>query len=157
VEELVATVEDPPRAGDTVLVTTYGQKGVLLAEPDGGKAPVQVGAMRMSVPFSALRKVVERRKPSVAPPAIANLALAARQKASSELKLLGLRAEEALETLDEYMDTACLAGLSPLRIVHGVGTGALKRVVWEYLQRHPQVARYRMGEEGEGGGGVTVV
>jgi DNA mismatch repair protein MutS2 len=70
---------------------------------------------------------------------------------------LGLRAEEALESLDEYMDTACLAGLSPLRIVHGIGTGALKRVVWEYLQRHSQVARYRLGEEGEGGSGVTVV
>jgi DNA mismatch repair protein MutS2 len=157
VEETVATSDERPRSGDTVLVTTFGQQGVLLSEPVGDKAPVQVGAMRFTVPFTALRKVVPRRKPVAAPPVISNLALAARQRASSELKLLGLRAEEALETLDEYMDTACLAGLSPLRIVHGVGTGALKRVVWEYLQRHPQVERYRMGEEGEGGGGVTVV
>jgi len=157
VEEPVTTLAEPPRVGDTVLVTTFGQQGVLLSPPEGGKAQVQIGAMRMTVPSAALKKVAAPRKPSAAPPPPDSLALSARRNASSELKLLGQRAEEALTSLDEYMDTACLAGLSPLRIVHGIGTGALKRVVWEYLQRHPQVARYRLGEEGEGGGGVTVV
>jgi DNA mismatch repair protein MutS2 len=113
--------------------------------------------MRVTVPYAALRKVVERRRPPAPVQGLSDMRLNARQTASPEVKLLGLRAEQALETLDEYMDTACLAGLSPVRIVHGIGTGALKRVVWEYLQRHPHVARYRLGEDGEGGGGVTVV
>jgi DNA mismatch repair protein MutS2 len=80
-----------------------------------------------------------------------------RSTLSPEVQLLGLRAEEALEALDRYMSDACMAGISPLRVVHGKGTGALKKVVWDYLQGHPHVGSFRLGEEGEGGGGVTVV
>ena len=80
-----------------------------------------------------------------------------RQTLSPEVMLLGMRAEQALETLDQYMNDACMAGISPLRVVHGKGTGALKKVVWDYLQTHPHVGGFRLGEEGEGGGGVTVV
>ena len=81
----------------------------------------------------------------------------ARANISPELKLLGMRAEEALSDLEEYVEQACLAGLSPFRIVHGKGTGALKKVAWEYLQGHPNISRFRHPAEEEGGGGVTVV
>jgi DNA mismatch repair protein MutS2 len=80
-----------------------------------------------------------------------------RQTLSPEVMLLGMRAEEAMEALDQYIDNACMAGISPVRVVHGKGTGALKKVVWDYLQGHAHVGSFRLGEDGEGGGGVTVV
>ncbi|HEU4752400.1 MAG TPA: Smr/MutS family protein, partial [Armatimonadota bacterium] len=58
---------------------------------------------------------------------------------------------------DSYVDEACLAGLSPVRVVHGKGTGALKKVVWDYLRGHPHVSAFHHPGDEEGGSGVTVV
>jgi DNA mismatch repair protein MutS2 len=151
----VAT-DGAPRVGDTVLVAPFHQKGTLLTEPDGDKAQVQIGAMRMTVPYASLRRVVESRPPEAAS-ALTQRRLQMRQTISPEIMLLGMRAEQAMEALDQYMDNACMAGISPVRVVHGKGTGALKKVVWDYLQGHPHVGSFRLGEDGEGGGGVTVV
>ncbi|HBY93897.1 MAG TPA: endonuclease MutS2, partial [Chloroflexi bacterium] len=74
-----------------------------------------------------------------------------------ELDLRGLTVEEMLPRLDKYLDDAYLAGLPRVRIIHGKGTGTLRRVVREELQRHPLVKRYREGESNEGGSGVTTV
>jgi DNA mismatch repair protein MutS2 len=148
--------EGAPRVGDPVLVAPFNQRGTLLAEPEGGKAQVQIGAMRMTVPYANLRRVVETRQPAMAT-ALTQRRMQMRQTISPEVMLLGMRAEQAMEALDTYMDNACMAGISPVRVVHGKGTGALKKVVWDYLQGHPHVGSFRLGEEGEGGGGVTVV
>jgi DNA mismatch repair protein MutS2 len=157
-EEPVTTLEGTPRVGDTVLVSPLNQRGTLLSEPDGGKAQVQIGALRMTVSANAIRRVAPPRQVAAAERRdVTDMRLAARQNISTEIQLLGMRAREAIEALDDYIDDACLAGLSPLRIVHGKGTGALQRAVWEYLQRHPHVSGYRLGEDGEGGGGVTIV
>ncbi len=59
--------------------------------------------------------------------------------------------------LDKYMDDAYAAGIHQVRIIHGKGTGALRRVVWDFLHEHPAVASCRLGEESEGGDGATVV
>jgi DNA mismatch repair protein MutS2 len=160
--EPVRTVGGTPRAGDPVLVIPLNQKGILISEPEGGKAQVQIGAIRMTVSAGALRRLAPdtARRPAVAVAGGgggASVSLAKRKAMSPELQLLGMRAAQAIETLDRYMDEAALAGLSPLRIVHGKGTGALQRAVWEYLQGHEQVSAYRLGEDGEGGGGVTIV
>ena len=71
--------------------------------------------------------------------------------------LLGKRADEAEWELDSYLDAAFLAELDEARIVHGEGTGALRRMVREVLAAHPLVKSYRPGGRGEGGNGVTVV
>jgi DNA mismatch repair protein MutS2 len=148
----------PPRVGDTVLISPLGQKGVLIAGPEGGKAQVQVGAMRMTVAANTLTPVAATREAAPSQSrAVGDLRLAARSTISPEIQLLGLRAREAVEALDAYLDDVCLAGVSPVRVVHGKGTGALQRAVWEYLQTHSQVSGYRLGEDGEGGGGVTIV
>ena len=76
---------------------------------------------------------------------------------ASELMLLGQRVEEALEALDRYLDRALLAGAEQVRVVHGHGTGRLKRAVREHLATHASVADQRPGREGEGGDGATVV
>jgi DNA mismatch repair protein MutS2 len=74
-----------------------------------------------------------------------------------ELLLRRLTVEEALDRLDQYLYDAFMAGLSSVRIVHGKGTGKLRRAVHESLAKHPLVKSYRLGDYGEGDYGVTVV
>jgi DNA mismatch repair protein MutS2 len=68
-----------------------------------------------------------------------------------------LRVEEAIPRLEKYLNDAYLARLPPVRIIHGKGTGTLRRAVREHLEGHPLVASYRPGDQHEGGDGVTVV
>jgi DNA mismatch repair protein MutS2 len=75
----------------------------------------------------------------------------------TELLLRRLTVEEALDRLDQYLYDAFMAGLSSVRIVHGKGTGKLRRAVHESLAKHPLVKSYRLGDYGEGDYGVTVV
>ena len=74
-----------------------------------------------------------------------------------ELDLRGQRVDEALENLGYFLDKAFLAGLPWARIIHGMGTGKLRKAVREILKNHPQVNDFDPGKEGEGGDGVTVV
>jgi len=74
-----------------------------------------------------------------------------------ELVLRRLTVEEALDRLDQYLYDAFMAGLSSVRIVHGKGTGKLRRAVHDSLAKHPLVKSYRLGDYGEGDYGVTVV
>ncbi len=75
----------------------------------------------------------------------------------NELDLHGCRVEEGLEILDDYLDKAYCYGLSPIRIVHGHGTGKLRKAVREHLRRHPQVKSFKPGDIFSGGEGCTVV
>jgi DNA mismatch repair protein MutS2 len=153
----------PPAIGDFVWIPELEQRGTLISEPADGRAQVQIGSLRTTLPYATLRRLLTPPEPSrIATPASspgggANMRMQARSRIAPEVKLIGMRAEDALMRLDEYVDQACLAGLSPFRIVHGKGTGALKRVVWEYLQAHESVNGFRHPNEEEGGGGVTVV
>lgn len=74
-----------------------------------------------------------------------------------ELDLRGMRADEALDAMENYLDTAYLAGMPFVRIIHGKGTGKLRQVVRQALSQHPHVKSYEAGGEKEGGEGVTVV
>ena len=78
------------------------------------------------------------------------------QEVSFEIDLRGMTVEEALTALDKHLDDALLAGLTQVRIIHGKGTGALRKAVSEYLRSDSRVAGSRLGEAGEGGAGVTV-
>jgi hypothetical protein len=75
---------------------------------------------------------------------------------STEIQLLGQTVEEALQTLDKYLDDAVLSGIATVRIVHGKGTGALRAAVGQYLKRDPRVKTFRLGTFGEGDSGVTI-
>ena len=72
------------------------------------------------------------------------------------LYLLGFRVEEGLAEVGRFIDRACMANRSSVTVIHGLGTGALKQAVTEYLKDHPQIAAVRPGEPAEGGAGVTV-
>lgn len=148
--------------GQTVRLKRLGAQGQVL-EPPGpeGKALVQVGAVRLRLPLADLTDVEERARPdlvlaqSEGRPGAA-LQAAARQAVQSEMDLRGLRVDEALHELEAYLDRALLAGLGRVRLIHGKGTGALRQVVAERLAAFPGVVRYRLGNSGEGGDGVTV-
>ncbi len=74
-----------------------------------------------------------------------------------EVHLRRLTVDEALLKLDKYLDDAFMAGLCRVKVVHGKGTGTLRRIVHEQLAKHPLVRSYRPGGYGEGGDGVTIV
>jgi DNA mismatch repair protein MutS2 len=146
------------RKGDRVRVTTLGMDGTLLEAPGDGFAPVQIGAMRATLPVDTLRP--SREKPEEKPRERSSAAEISMRKAvhiSPEIILRAMRVDEAAPLLDKYMDDAYAAGLRQARIIHGKGTGALRKFVWDYLKTHPVVASFRLGEEGEGGDGATVV
>ncbi len=144
--------------GRTVWIEGLNQRATILAAPEHGMVPVQIGVIRTTVPVADVRPATpEPVRRTTATSGGADIRMRARSAIASELHIRGLRAEEALGKLETYVDEACLAGLSPFRVVHGVGTGALKRVVWEYLKSHPNVGGFHHPPEEEGGTGVTVV
>lgn len=137
--------------GDTVAVGDRGIEGELLAV-DGARAWIQRGTMRFEVPADQLRKVA----PGAAPRATVAFAPAVEENGLGELNVIGLRAREALDKLEPFLDRAVRAGQESVRIVHGVGSGALRRAIQDHLATSPYCAGFRGGDANEGGGGVTV-
>jgi DNA mismatch repair protein MutS2 len=136
-------------------VSTLNVTGTVLQLTEK-EAVVQAGAIRVTVPRAAVRRVEE--KPASRPPAVSvpvNLSRTAH--ISPEIMLRMQRVEEALANLERYLDEAYAAGLEQVRVIHGKGTGVLRQAVREYLRTHPLVASYRNAEPTEGGDGVTVV
>lgn len=144
----------PLRKGMSVRIEGYAQVGILIEEPNGKNATVQLGPLKMTVPVSQVLAAGQapklEKKPRV------NLGLARAQTASTEIHLRHRRAEEANEELAKFIDDAVLAGLPSVRIVHGKGGGVLRQITRELLRVNPNVASYRDGEPGEGGAGVTI-
>ena len=142
------------RAGDRVWISSLRREGEIL-DLGEDEAEVQVGTFRARVPLREL----EPRAPSRPAPAETPVHVT-RQSPTDvplELNLRGKTIEEAAPVLEQYLDNAYLAGLPHARIIHGKGTGALRRYVRETLAKHPLVAEFRRGEPQEGGDGVTVV
>jgi DNA mismatch repair protein MutS2 len=76
---------------------------------------------------------------------------------STELDIRGMNGEDGWFTVDRYLDTAKMAGVHTVRIIHGKGTGALRKALWAIFQKDPRIASYRYGNYGEGDLGVTVI
>ncbi len=147
---------EPPtewQVGMEVRIPRLNQRGVLAGLPEDGRAPVYIGKLRMEFPISELEPLAPPRKPT------AKLTKRPRpsQPVPLELMIRMMRVEEALPALEKYLDDALLAGYESIRIVHGKGTGTLRKVVHEYLSQHPQVKAFRLASAHEGGEGVTIV
>jgi DNA mismatch repair protein MutS2 len=147
---------EAPVEGDSVWVPGIGATGTLL-EIQKDTATVQAGTLRMSVLYSTLEKVEEDMVEKAAPkPQVQNVGLETAINISTEIHIRGERADEALQSLERYLDDARVAGLHTIRIVHGKGTGALRELVHRYLKEQPDVKGFRLGQDGEGGHGVTI-
>ncbi len=143
-----------PRVGDTVRLRTLGMQGTLVSLESGG-AVVQAGPARMRVAVEDLELVQRRRARNDEGETV--FVPARGPSPGLQLDLRGMTGEEALERLERYLDEAGRAELPWVRIVHGKGTGTLRREVRRYLHTHPLVASYEAAAEGEGGEGATVV
>ncbi len=155
------------KKGDSVRVVSLNMDGKILEEPKEGTAPVQMGSMRATLPLTQLRPLKKAevregtlkgdRKSSAQSSGAGEIAMRKSMQIAPELMLRAMRVEEAQPLLDKYIDDAYAAGIPQARIIHGRGTGVLRKVVWEFLKDHPAVSSFRNGDEGEGGEGATVV
>ncbi|RKO67618.1 endonuclease MutS2 [Desulfofundulus salinus] len=142
--------------GQAVFLPRFNQRGTVVALLDGGDVQVQVGMIKINVPLAELR-LPEEDQASRGEVRVASLLEDKTRSISTRLDLRGLRAEEALQEVEKYLDDATLAGLSRVYLVHGKGTGALRAAIQQQLKTDRRVKSFRLGEHGEGGTGVTVV
>lgn len=150
------------RIGDSVKVLSMNLKGTVSTKPDAkGNLFVQMGILRSQVNIKDLEKISDEQTDKyVKTPRSGSgskVKMAKSYSISSEVNLIGKTVDEAMVELDKYLDDAYLAHLSPVRIVHGKGSGILRKAVHQYLRRQKHVASYRLGEYGEGDSGVTIV
>ncbi len=143
----------PIRKGDTVRWNRYGTTATVASDPNGdGKVLLQAGSVSTWVRVDELTKVATsiRRKGGV------SYQLSSTATTGDEIDLRGLTTEEAIEQLGKFLDTAALTGLHSVRVIHGKGTGTLRKSVGQYLRLHPLVKQTRLGAWNEGGSGVTI-
>lgn len=143
--------------GDRIWVRGLAQAGESLSTPDErGEIEIQLGALRTRVRTNQLERIerplqaASRVTVRVAPPALT-------PTPPMQIEVRGQRVDEALPRVEEYLDDAYRAGMPFVRIVHGKGTGTLRRVVREHLAENPVVTGYETAEPAAGGEGVTVV
>jgi DNA mismatch repair protein MutS2 len=145
--------EIPLAPGMAVAADHLGLRGQLVAIA-GESATVQAGAVSVRVPLSALRPTIEaalRPAASRSPRPDAPV-----RSVAPELMLIGRTTDEARDLVEKYLDDAFMAGMANVRLVHGKGTGALRKAVRGVLSDHPLVESFRDGAPGEGGAGATV-
>ena len=149
------------KLGESVKVLSMNLTGTIGSLPDArGNVTVQMGILRSQVNISDLEIIEE-----VSPYAPKRMNRTAKSKikmskslsVSPEINLLGKTVDEAVAELDKYLDDSLLSHLNSVRVVHGKGTGALRKGIHEYLRRQKHVKSYRLAEFGEGDAGVTIV
>ena len=143
----------PIEPGSRVTVGALGLEGVVI-ELHGKHAEVDVRGKRLRAALRDLR-VIEGAP--AAPKISVNVDLQPRQGLLSELNVIGSTVDEALERMEKFLDESTVTDLRELRIVHGHGTGQLRRAVAEFLKNHPLVERFEPAPQNQGGGGATVV
>jgi DNA mismatch repair protein MutS2 len=153
--EPVASAEILP--GRTVVIPHLGQRGRIVGDAGEGLVEVQLRLGKVKVPRGSLAAAAEGEP--LAAGAAERPAIVAREgeAPAAELKVIGLRAEDAVARATRFLDDAFLAGLPRVRIVHGKGTGTLRKAIGDLLRAHPLVAAFGLADAREGGSGATVV
>lgn len=150
----------PPKSvqsGDRVKVLNLNQEGTVLSKPNqSGEVSVQVGIMKINVNISNLRLLKDTKK-DIKKTSIGSIMKSKTQTIRNEIDLRGKNIEESLIEIDKYLDDAYLSNLQQITIIHGKGTGALRKGIKEFLRKHSHVKAFREGVYGEGGSGVTIV
>lgn len=150
----------PLRKGDEVLIVSLGKKATVLDDPDrSGKVSVQAGIIKTKADISDLRLLEEEVNviSGNSKRAAGSYKMTVSRDFRDEIDLRGNTGDEAWSAVDKYFDEAQLAGFHTVRLIHGKGTGALRKYLWDKLRKDRRVANFRIGQFGEGDGGVTVV
>lgn len=144
--------------GDKVRVKKLNRFGEVTAIKSSGKVPLQVlmGDMRMQVAYDDIDSVHPKQKSAHLSTSVLDIQYNKASAVSGELDMHGMRAQEASERINKYLDDAILAGLPSVRILHGKGTGTLRQVVHAALKEYPHVVNYKPASFDEGGEGVTI-
>ena len=150
----------PLKVGDTVLIFDIDKKGIVTElSADGEEVTVQAGIIKTRVPISNLR-LLEETQVQVPKRSVTKRVTTGSSRGGGSMSELDLRGETVLDALlevDRFLDNAQLNGLNQVTIIHGKGTGALRKAVQDHLKRHSAVKSYRLGVYGEGESGVTIV
>lgn len=143
------------KLGMEVYLPSLNQNVILLSQPDSkGEVQVEAGIMKISVKAKDLRMIEGKKVKKEKKKRELKLNIAS---VETSVDLRGLDSEEACYKADKYLDDAYRGNLGEVTIVHGKGTGVLRKAINDMLKRHPHVKEYRLGVYGEGGDGVTVV
>ncbi len=143
--------------GDRVAVGPLGLEGIVQSLHDGA-AEVDVRGKRLRARIEELRVISPAAAAAAAPARVrVNVEMAPRERVETELNVIGCTSDEALSKVERFLDDALLAELRSVRIVHGYGTGQLRRSIAEFLRAHAFVANFGPAPDNQGGGGVTVV
>ena len=139
---------------------SIGSDATLLEDPDkSGNVRVQAGILQTRVNIKDLRLKENTATVISGDKKIKASTYSVQRNVSfkDEIDLRGMNGDEAWFKVDKYIDEAILAGFSRVRLIHGKGTGALKKALWQFLRGDKRIASYRIGQFGEGDGGVTIV
>ena len=164
-EEYTAAAQSEVAVGDKVKLRSFGSIGIV-DSIKGNEAEVRVKSLRFREKLENLERVelsspVKSKTEKFASlresPGTELHLKAAQENGRSELNVIGRTTDEAVDAVDKFLDEASLASLSQVRIIHGHGTGALRRVITEMLKDHPHVARFTAAPQEQGGSGATLV
>ncbi len=145
------------KPGEEVKVITLNQEGTVISVNKNKKeAVVQIGIMKMALPFKSLKKVGKSAN-SVVTKSTRNIIKSKSGRVKSEVDLRGMNLEEAIMAVEKYLDDAYMSGIEKATVIHGVGTGVLKKGLQDVIRQNKHVKSQRPGEYGEGGIGVTIV
>ena len=144
--------------GDKVKVLSYGQTGTITKKMSEHEYEVQMGIIKVKVSDRDIEKVgVDNETKKHSTKLVRATGANRRSNARSELDLRGQRYDEAMTNLDRYIDSVLLAGLDVVTIIHGIGTGAIRKGVWQYLKASRHVKSFNYAPANEGGNGATIV
>lgn len=142
--------------GDRVKVLSYGQTGTITKKLSEHEYEVQMGIIKVKASDRDIERI--EKNESTKPKHLVRATSAVRRSnAHSELDLRGQRYDEAMTNLDRYIDSVLLAGLGTVTIIHGIGTGAIRKGVWQYLRNSRHVKSFNYAPANEGGNGATIV
>ena len=146
--------------GLNVYISSLGTNGIILGNTvnKSNEVQVQVGSMKMNVKLSDFRKLSSNVSTTSKSTGKVTTEKSSKTKViSPEINVIGQNVDEAIYVIDKYLDNCASANISPVRIVHGKGTGKLREGIHSFLKKHPHVKSFRIGTFGEGEMGVTVV
>ena len=141
------------QVGDDVLVLSYNQRATVL-EISGNMLQIKMGSMKLNINKKEVRKIDS--EPEVAKRYVSTSNVSSK-KVGIDINVIGLNTEEAIREIENYMDKVILQGYDTFTIIHGLGSGILRKNIGEYLKNNRYVASYRTGGQNEGGMGATVV